>query len=68
MPRYGTETPTTILRPEEVYDKNKTLELIRVTSDLTNIYVNLLENQKLFPDMQSDLRRVNVELSKLLQN
>lgn len=68
IPRYGVETPTTILRPEELYDKNKTLELIRVASELVDVYIRLLELQNLFPDVQPELRRVKVELSKLFPN
>ncbi|MEM3563319.1 MAG: hypothetical protein QXR19_08830 [Candidatus Jordarchaeaceae archaeon] len=62
------ETPTTILRPEELYDRNKTLELIRVTEELVDAYIRLLELQNLFPEVQPELRRVKVELSKLFPN
>ncbi|MFB0559685.1 MAG: HEPN domain-containing protein [Candidatus Lokiarchaeia archaeon] len=68
IPRYGIETPTTILRPEEVYDRKKTLDIIRATNDLVETFIRLLENQKILPEVQSELRRAKNELSKLLQN
>lgn len=67
IPRYGIETATTIIRPEELYDREKTLRLIHVTKDLFNTFIKLLENQKFLPDIKSELRSVISELSKLLR-
>ncbi len=68
LPRYGVETVSTILRPEEIYDKEKTASLIRVTKAIAEAFIRLLETQKLLPDMQSELRRVLGELSRLLED